>query len=297
MVEDFDVSLLSRAVPQVEEGLGVRVTSVPRRVLDRVDDDEIEPFELGPRFIGQVVMAADGDQLIVIGHVADHALQVWCGSGHELARVTEFGAPVPAGGLVALVRFGREWHLFARSEHGRSSHLVSTDLCSWTQLTSMISSFPAFAVAGAAVCGSDLLLAGRVFVDNTAFGWGLLRSDGRAFEARPVPLPLATQLGVVGPIVRTNGDVVLLLDSGHNRTIATSTGLGWTLGLQVPPIRAQTAFVDRDDLWLAGTGDEGEACVARVHDDTVIALPSSDGLGRVRGAMLHRGRLVVAREC
>jgi hypothetical protein len=296
MVADFDVSLLSREVPQVDEGLGVHVTSVPRRLLAGVDDDEIESRVVGPRFIGQVVMAGHGDHLVVIGHVADHALQVWCGSGQHLERVTEFAAPVPAGGLVALVRFGREWHLFAQSEHGRSSHLVSPDLCTWTQLTQMISSFPAFAVSGAAVREHELVLTGRVFVDDTAFGWGLLRSDGRSFEAQPVPLPIATQLGMVGPIVRPNGDVVLLVDSGHNRSVATATGTSWALGLLVPPVRAACGFHDGDELWVAGTSDDGRPCVARVHDEAVVELPSGDGLGRVRGAIVHGGRLVVARE-
>ncbi|MGE0139117.1 MAG: hypothetical protein AB7L17_17665 [Ilumatobacteraceae bacterium] len=294
---EFDVSLLTRAVPQADEGLGVRVTSVPRSLLDGRVDDDVEPLALGRRFIGQVVMASDGDQLVVVGHVTDQVVQVWCGSGRQLGRVAEFDSPVPAGGLVALVRFRREWHLFARSERGRTSHLISTDLCTWTQLMQVASSFPAFAVAGAAVCGADLLLAGRVFVDNTAFGWGLLRSDGRAFEARPVPLPLATQLGVVGPVVRHDGDVVLLLDSGHNRTVATSSGAGWTLGLLVPPIQVLSAFVDGEDLWLAGTDDDGQACVARVQDEAVLGLPPGADLGRVRGAIVHQGCLVVAREC
>ena len=78
-----------------------------------------------------------------------------------------------------------------RDERGRSSHLVSNDLREWTPLCNLHRSFPAFAVSGVAVRDDELLLAGRVFVDKTPFGWGLLRSDGRNFEARPVPLPLA----------------------------------------------------------------------------------------------------------
>ena len=225
----------------------------------------------------------DDNSLVAIGHVAEHELQVWCGSAQQLNRVTEFAAPVPAGGLVSLIKFRNEWHLFARSEHGRSSHLVSTDLCEWSHLTQLVSSFPAFAVSGVAVRDDELLLAGRVFVDDTAFGWGLLRSDGRNFEARPVPLPLATQLGVVGPVVNHEGNTLLLLDSGRNRTIATSAGQGWTLGMLVPDVSPAAVFAHGADLWTVGHHNlTGVASLAKVTDERVIALPAADHAGRVR---------------
>jgi hypothetical protein len=253
-----------------------------------------EPLDIGPRFIGQVAMAAH-DELVVVGHVADGVIEVWRGSVHGLTRLTQLAAPVPAGGLVSLVRYRNEWHLFARSEHGRSSHLVSTDLRHWAPLSQLTDSFPAFAVSGAAVRNGDLLLAGRIFVDNTAFGWGLLRSDGRNFEARPVPLPLATQLGVVGPIVNGRGDTVLLLDSGHNRTVARSTGSGWTLSLLVPDVTPTAAFGDDVDLWLVGNDNTTNLpSLAKINAPGVVALPV--GPGRVRAALAHDDFLVLARE-
>jgi hypothetical protein len=296
MVDQFDISLLNHATPP-PVGVGVRLSSMSRTVLDSAADaGDAIARAIGPRFIGHVAMASD-DNLVAIGHVADHELQVWCGSAQQLTRVTEFAAPVPAGGLVSLIKYRNEWHLFARSEHGRSSHLVSTDLCRWTHLTQMVSSFPAFAVSGVAIRNGDLLLAGRVFVDNTAFGWGLLRSDGRNFEARPVPLPLATQFGVVGPIVNGGGDAVLLLDSGQNRTVATATDGGWTLSLLAPDVTPVGGFCDAADLWMIGHDNAtGDAALARVTSEQVIALPNA-GLGRVRSALVHRDHLVVASEC
>jgi hypothetical protein len=302
MAEHVEVSLLTHTERPTD--LGVRLSSMPRDVLDpssAASGDDTVAMAIGPRFIGHVALAAH-DNLVAIGHVAEHELQVWCGSARQLTRVTEFAAPVPAGGLVSLVRFRDEWHLFARSEHGRSSHLVSTDLCEWTHLTQLVSSFPSFAVSGVAVRDDDLLLAGRVFVDNTAFGWGLLRSDGRNFEARPVPLPLATQLGVVGPVVNRAGDTVLLLDSGHNRTVATSTGTGWTLSLLVPDVTPVAVFAADADLWAAGPDNaSGVPSLSRITDDRVIALPApiiSTGstIGRVRSALVHGSHLILARE-
>ena len=295
MVDRFDVSLANRAAPGAAD-LGVRLWSLPRDVLDGGSADDVAAA-LGPRFIGHVAMATDANSLVAIGHVAEHELQVWCGSAQQLNRVTEFAAPVPAGGLVSLIKFRNEWHLFARSEHGRSSHLVSTDLCEWSHLTQLVSSFPAFAVSGVVVGDDELLLAGRVFVDNTAFGWGLLRSDGRNFEARPVPLPLATQLGVVGPVVNHAGNTVLLLDSGRNRTIATSAGLGWALGMLVPDVTPVAAFAHGADLWTVGHHNlTGVPSLAKVTGERVIALPAGDHAGRVRAALVHADHLVVARE-
>ena len=146
------------------------------------------------------------------------------------------------------------------------------------------------------------MLAGRVFVDDTAFGWGLLCSDGRNFEARPVPLPLATQLGVVGPVVDRAGDTVLLLDSGHNRTVATTTGTGWTLSLMAPDVTPVAAFVAGADLWIVGPDNaSGVPSLAKITDDHVIALPApvvSTGstIGRVRSALVHDDHLILARE-
>ena len=161
MAEHFDVSLLTDTERPTD--LGVRLSSMPRAVLDSVGSpsfaDETSAVAIGPRFIGHVALASNGD-LVAIGHVAEHELQVWCGSAQQLTRVTEFAAPVPAGGLVSLLRFRNEWHLFARSEHGRSSHLVSTDLCEWIHLTQLVSSFPSFAVSGAVVRDNDAVVGG-----------------------------------------------------------------------------------------------------------------------------------------
>ncbi|MCU1361182.1 MAG: hypothetical protein JWN99_2471, partial [Ilumatobacteraceae bacterium] len=240
---------------------------------------------------------ASASDLVFIGHVADGVLQVWRGSADRVAQVSEFDAPVPAGGLVALARFHDEWHLFARNERGRSSHLVSTDLCRWTAFPNLVTSFPAFAVSGVAVRENDLLLAGRVFVDNTAFGWGLLRSDGRVFEARPVPLPLATQLGVVGPTVDGAGDTVLLLDSGHNRTVARSTGMGWSLQMLVPDVTPTASFTDVDDLWLVGYDNvEGVPSMAKIDQSELVPL-HDPAFGRVRSATVHHDHVVLAHEC
>ena len=295
-MDQLDVSLLNRT-PAQPAGIGVRLSAMPRDVLD-------DPFgavdavarPVGPRFIGHVAVASH-ENLVAIGHVTDHELEVWCGSADQLTRVTAFAAPVPAGGLVSLIHHRDEWHLLARCERGRSWHLVSDDLCRWTHLSQVVSSFPSFAVSGAAVRDGDLLLAGSVFVDKTAFGWGLLRSDGRNFEARPVPLPLATQFGVVGPVLDGHGDAVLLLDSGENRTVARSTGRGWMLSLLAPDITPVSGFADGDDVWMAGHDNAtGDPALARVSSDHVISLPRA-GLGRVRSASVHRDHLVVASEC
>jgi hypothetical protein len=296
IVDQIDLAM-SNHVATRPVAMGIRLSSMPRGVLGNpVEAGDAVARAVGPRFVGHVAMASD-DNLVVVGHVADHQLEVWCGSAQQLTRVAEFSAPVPAGGLVSLVHFRNEWHLFARSEQGRSSHLVSTDLCRWTQLTQLGTSFPAFAVAGVAVRNGHLLLAGRVFVDNTAFGWGMLRSDGRTFEARPVPLPLATQFGVVGPIVNDDGDAVLLLDSGQNRTVATASDRGWTLSLLAPDITPVGGFSDAGDLWMIGHDNAtGDAALAQVTCEQVISLPNAE-LGRVRSAMVHRDHLVVASEC
>lgn len=296
MVDDFDASLLSRTVSPSD--LGVRVSVVCRGVLHKAlkGHDDPEGSVIGPRFIGHVAMAAH-DELVVIGHVSETRVEVWTGSGRQLTCIAGFDAPVPAGGLVALVSWADQWHLFARNEVGRSSHFVSNDLRSWTVRDVLSVGFPAFAVSGAAVSDGDLLLAGRVFVDNTAFGWGLLRSDGHSFQARPVPLPLATQLSVLGPTVNSDGDTVLVLDSGHNRTIATSTGAGWALSQLVPDITPTASFANGAALWLVGNDNaDGAPSLAKVNDGEIIALPASP-LGKVRSAVVHGHHLVLAREC
>ena len=315
-----DAGLAPHPARLVQPNVGVRLSAIRRSSLLDADLQQLftahEPVDIGPSFIGQVAMASS-DELVVIGHVADGLIEVWRGSAHGLTRLTQLAAPVPAGGLVSLVRYRNEWHLFARSEHGRSSHLISTDLREWAALSQLTDSFPAFAVSGAAVRNGDLLLAGRIFVDSTAFGWGLLRSDGRSFEARPVPLPLATQLGVVGPIVNGRGDTVLLLDSGHNRTVARSVGTGWSLSLLVPDVTPSAAFGDDADLWLVGDDNTTNVpSVARIDSPRVIALPPGPGPGpgdadddaadaggagtrqpgRVRAAMVHDHFLILARE-
>jgi hypothetical protein len=298
MVDNFDASLLTRDPAPTD--LGIRVSAVSRAVMHAGARSgtctAVETLVIGPRFVGNVAMASQED-LVVVGHVADGELEVWRGSPGRLTRVAEFEAPVPAGGLVSLLAFQDEWHLFARNERGRSSHLVSTDLVDWVPLPDLAHSFPAFAVSGVAARDNELLLAGRVYVDDTPFGWGLLRSDGRTFEARPVPLPLATQLGVVGPTVSTDGDTVLLLDSGHNRTVARSTGLGWTLTLLLSDITPTAAFADGTDLWLVGSDNAaGVPSLALVNEPQAYPLPDS-AFGRVRSALVHADHVVLAREC
>jgi hypothetical protein len=302
MVDHIDVSLLTHAA-HAPSDLGVRISVVPRTVLQPNAPEgcvavrsAVQTREIGPRFVGHVAMASH-DELIVVGHVADAELQVWRGSTSNLTMFAEFAAPVPAGGLVALVRYLDTWHLFAHDERGRSSHLVSTDLGEWRQLHELASCFPAFAVSGVAVSDDGLLLAGRLFVEDTPFGWGLLRSDGSTFEARPVPLPLATQLSVIGPTVNRNGDTVLLLDSGHNRTVASSTERGWSLSLQMPGVSPTACFADGADLWVVGYDDtSGVPALANVNDVGIVHLPDS-GFGQVRSALVHNDHLVLAREC
>jgi hypothetical protein len=312
MVDESDFSVLAHSSPAVAAGLGVRLCSLARAVFDSGESGTSASrgytIEVGPRFIGHVAMASH-DGLVVVGHVADNQLQIWRGSARHLTHVADLASPISAGGLVSLIWYRDEWHLFARSEHGRSSHLVSPDLAEWTLLPQLADSFPAFAVSGVAGRPGDLLLAGRIFVDNTAFGWGLLRSDGRMFEARPVPLPLATQLGVVGPTVNRRGDTVLLLDSGHNRTVARSSGTGWALSLLVPDMTPVAAFADGDDMWLLGHDNTtGVPALARIDDAQIIALPDlsfgpdrARGVerpaGRVRAALVHDDHLILAREC
>jgi hypothetical protein len=306
MVDDADVSLLAPklvSAPSFDtsfdapaHGSGVRLSSLPRAVLESESVSADLVLEIGPQFVGPVALATH-EQLVAAGHVADGSIEVWRGTSHHLALVAEVEPPAPFGAVVSLCWYRNEWHLFTRSDAGRSSHLVSTDLREWTPLLQLAHSFPAFAVSGVAVRNGEMLLAGRIFVDNTAFGWGLLRSDGRSFEARPVPLPLATQLGVIGPTVNRHGDAVLLLDSGHNRTVARSTGLGWTLSLLIPAVTPTAAFADGIDLWLVGHDDVGQLpALARVNVDGITSLPPSSH-GAVRAAIVHGDRLVLAREC
>lgn len=299
MVDDADVSLLpaQRApTPSAPPAAGaVRLSVVPRALLELqpVSGDDVS--DIGPAFEGPVVLAAH-DHLIAVGRCVDGPVEVWRGTAQRLERVVELDPSVVPGGVVSLTWYRNEWHLFLRSDTGRSSHLVSTDLREWTPLLQLSHSYPAFAVSGAAVRNGDVLLVGRIFVDNTAFGWGLLRSDGRSFEARPVPLPLATQLNVIGPTVNRHGDAVLLLDSGHNRTVARSTGLGWTLSLLVPSITPTAAFADGADLWLIGTDEAtGSPSLAKVNAEGNVALPPSPHRA-VRSAVVHREHLVLARD-
>jgi hypothetical protein len=300
MTNTFDVSQV-RQRTFTPNNVGVRLSAVPLAVIEMQDQDagaarRVDTIDIGPRFVGQVAMASHEGELVVVGHVADGELQVWRGAATELRQWTDFTAHIPAGGLVALVHHAGLWHLFARSEHGRSTHLVSPDLVEWTSLYQLAASFPAFAVSGAAIRNGDLLLVGRVFVDNTAFGWGLLRSDGLTFEARPVPLPLATQLGVLGPVVNCHGAAVLLLDSGKNRTVAKATGAGWTLSLLVPKLTPVAAFAAGVEMWLVGQGTDGTMSVARVNEPQVSVL-SGVPPGRIRSALAHDQQLVMACEC
>jgi hypothetical protein len=301
MVDDFD-AVLTRPAP-VPADLGVRLSIVSRSVLRPARPGGyvaaavrpvVQTMAIGPRFIGHVAMASH-DDLVVIGHVADGVLQAWSGSASLLTKVSEFEAPIPAGGLVSLVRYLDEWHLFARNERGRSSHLVSTDLCQWTPLSELVTSFPTFGVSGVAVTDHGLLLAGRLFVDDTAFGWGLLLGDGRTFAARPVPLPLATQLGVIGPTVNRDGDTVLLLDSGHSHTVARSTGLGWSLTLMLPGVSPTASFSNGAELWVVGDDVHGALSLGKLNGD-VVPLPPGE-FGRVRSALIHGDHLVLASEC
>jgi hypothetical protein len=97
--------------------------------------------------------------------------------------------------------------------------------------------------------------------------------------------------------VNAAGDAVLLLDSGRSRTVATSTGKGWTLSLLVPDISPVAAFAADTELWMVGHDNAtGDPAVAQVSGEHVISLPNA-GLGRVRSAIVHRDHLIVASEC
>lgn len=254
--------------------------------------------EFGPILDGSVVVANDWG-LVAVSHDGDR-LTGWRG---DIDTVVAVGA-CDAGAwaidtLVALVAFAGRWHLFAITERARSLHLVSSDLADWQPLDGLSSSFPAFAVTGATVRQGELLLAGRVFVEEIPFGWGLLRSDGVDFTSRPVPLPLASQLRVLGPTADTKGDTMLVLDSGTTRTVARSSGQhGWTLGLLDTELVPTCVFSCTHDVWVAGhRPGESEAMLCRVGDARPAALQTDIAGGLVLAAMCVGDQLVIVRDC
>ncbi|MEK7425762.1 MAG: hypothetical protein AAB131_18210 [Actinomycetota bacterium] len=251
----------------------------------------------GPQCDGPVALAAIDGLLLAAGRDRDDQIGVFAGRPGDLHRVGAIEAgPDDVAVVVDLVRLHQRWHLFGCCPEGRTTHHVSDDLVRWERRSEIDRSFPAFGVSGVAAVADQLLLAGRVVVDRSAYGWGLLACDGEAFEARPAPVPLSSQLTVVGPISNAAGDVTLLLDSGTNHTIARSTGRGWTLSLLTPVMVPSAVLVIDDAVWMAGRApDRDQATLARVggqHLDEVG--PSSHGL--IRKAVAIDGTIVFARE-
>lgn len=250
----------------------------------------------GPQFDGPVALAAIDDVLLAAGRDRDDQIGVFAGRPGDLHRVGAIEAGPEVAVVVDLARLHQRWHLFGCCPEGRTTHHVSDDLVRWERRSEIDRSFPAFEVSGVAAVADQLLLAGRVVVDRSAYGWGLLACDGEAFEARPAPVPLSSQLTVVGPISNAAGDVTLLLDSGTNHTVARSTGRGWTLSLLTPVMVPSAVLVIDDAVWMAGRApDRDQATLARVggqHLDEVG--PSSHGL--IRKAVAIDGTIVFARE-
>jgi hypothetical protein len=262
------------------------------------------------RFRGRVAMVTTpdtlghptlrGDRLIVVGRVHDNIdeIGVFRADVGRLQQIGHIAADVAEVSVVIdVVRLREVWHLFGCALDGRTTHHVSADLVSWERRPEIERSFPAFGVSGVAVVGDHLLLAGRVVIDGATYGWGLLASNGEAFVARPVPVPLSSQLSVVGPVANSDGDVVLLLDSGTEHTVARSTGRGWRLDILTPSLVPTVVFMVDNEAWMAGhlpgTDEAGVALVGGERLDG--AGPSS--LGLIRAAVSVNGQLVLGRDC
>jgi hypothetical protein len=240
-----------------------------------------------------------GDGLIVVGRAHDNTdeIGVFRADVDRLQQIGRIAADVAAVSVVIDVVHLREvWHLFGCALDGRTTHHVSADLVSWERRPEIEGSFPAFGVSGVAVVHDHLLLAGRVVIDGATYGWGLLASNGEAFVARPVPVPLSSQLSVVGPVASSDGDVVLLLNSGTEHTVARSTGRGWTLNTLSPTLVPTVAFMVDDEAWMAGhLPGSDEAGVALVGGERLDgAGPGS--LGLIRSALSVNGQLMLARD-
>jgi hypothetical protein len=281
--------------PKHDTRLSVELWSLARSASGGFDSTSPEQ-RLAARFDGPVALATTSHQLIVVGRDDDHQIGVYAGTPAHLQRVGAITAHLDdVAALVEVVLHRDQWHLFGYAADGHTTHHVSTDLAVWQPHAELHRTFPAFSVTGVAIVGDRMVLAGRVVVDHSTYGWGMLASDGTTFEARQVPVPLSAQLKVVGPIANDGGDITMLLDSGTNHTVARSTGLGWTLSLLSPLMVPCTVFHCDGDIWMAGRApDTGEPAIARVGGRQLDTLGGHSG--PIRNAVVHGAQLIVARE-
>lgn len=249
---------------------------------------------------GPTVAGSDGRRLVVVCAHHDGVVRVRSGAWPELRDtgtidVLADDLAVP----VALVWSNNEWHLFARSRNGGSVHVVATaDLATWRVRPTLGAEFPAFVVSGACATPGGLLLAGRVLVDRLAFGWALLASDGESFSARQVPVPLASPLGVLGPVADTRGQVVVV-QSGTRCTVARSEGAGWTLSPLRPRLSPTAMFVVDGAAWVAGYDTDTHVMrLASIDSDTSLELDDADQAAPalVSAAVRHGPHVVLVRE-
>ena len=279
--------------------LRVRLAAVERRALRRSS-----PLTVAERptssLTGPTVAASNGRRLVVVCGQHDGSISVQAGSWPELRDLAVLDpcasdAAVP----VALVPWGDEWHLFGRCRHGGSVHLVATaDLATWRVRPTLGAGFPAFVVSGACATPDGLLLAGRVLVDRLAFGWALLATDGESFSARQVPVPLASPLGVLGPVADTRGQVVVV-QSGTRCTVARSEGAGWTLSPLRPRLSPTAVFVVDGAAWVAGYDTDTHVMrLASIDSDTSLELDDADPAAPalVSAAVRHGPHVVLVRE-
>lgn len=279
---------------------------VLRTQLWTLDRDEFGGFgagsaatPIGGSFVGRVAMAAASHALVVAGRHSEAGGIVLSGAlGTELRTIGEL--EVGTDDLVVLIELVEVlgvWHLFGLDARGHTTHHTSADLAVWRRRFEIDASFPAFAVTGATAHAGGLLLAGRVVVDRAAYGWGLLAFDGEQFVARPVPVPLASQINVVGPVVNASGNLTLLLDSGSTHTVARADGMGWTLSLLTPTMVPTTAFAIDDEIWMAGhMSDHDQPTIARVGG-TQRGTAGPGDCGLVRMALVVGGQVVMACDC
>lgn len=255
----------------------------------------------GPDFHGSVALAARAHHVVVAGRHRPHGVDVFVVGWTELELLGTIDAEVDElFDIVELIWYRQQWHLFGRDRGGRSTHHVSDDAVTWECRTELVRSFPAFVVTGAGAMAGELILAGRVVLDHANHGWGLLAFDGDSFRPRPVPVPLSSQLSVIGPIATDAGDVSLLLDSGSDRTVARSSrpaGSGWTLSLLTPTMVPAGVFEVDGAIWMAGheaAGGEG-AVVARLGG-RLLGAADPDGTGAIRKVTSAGGQVIMARE-
>lgn len=285
--------------------LRVRLAAVERSALAR-DEALVVASRPAVSLTGPTVAASDGRRLVVVCAHHDGVVRVRSGTWPELRDTGTIDAladdlAVP----VALVWSNNEWHLFARSRHGGSVHVVATaDLATWRVCPTLGAEFPAFVVSGASAVNGSMLVAGRVFVDRLVFGWGLLAGGVDGFVPRQVPSTLASPLGVLGPVDDGCGSQLLVLQVGHVCRVATSNGHGWSSSLLPPGLSPTAVFTADGRPWLAGYDPVagrirlGQLGTGRLLDlDDVGDL--ADGTAApslVTAAVAHGDHLVLIRE-